>query len=285
LSKETAPTAAITGANGYVGSIVTEALTAAGFETRRLIRRPLPGATDYEYEIGAGCSPDTLEGVDVLVHCAYNFTATSRSDVWASNVFGTRSLLDLAVSSGVRRTIFVSSMSAYPGTRQIYGRVKLASESDAFARGMSVIRPGLIYGPGWGGMAGVLRRLTSLPLVPLVGRHAKQFTLHEDDLRQAITILAKADTLPGRPIGLAHPSPVPFEQLLRAVAPADADHEPRFVPIPWAPVYWAIRAAERTPLKLPVRADSLLGLVRSAPFVPNRQDLRDLKIELRPFSL
>jgi nucleoside-diphosphate-sugar epimerase len=148
-----------------------------------------------------------------------------------------------------------------------------------------VIRPGLIYGPGWGGMAGVLRRLTSLPLVPLVGRHAKQFTLHEDDLRQAITILAKADTLPGRPIGLAHPSPVPFEQLLRAVAPADADHEPRFVPIPWAPVYWAIRAAERTPLKLPVRADSLLGLVRSAPFVPNRQDLRDLKIELRPFSL
>ena len=34
----------------------------------------------------------------------------------------------------------------------------------------------------------------------------------------AVTILAKAETLPGRPIGLAHPSPVPFEQLLRDFA-------------------------------------------------------------------
>ena len=101
----------------------------------------------------------------------------------------------------------------------------------------------------------------------------------------AVIIVAKAETLPGRPIGLAHPSPVPFKQLLRYIARVDADHEPRFVPLPWAPVYWAIRAAERTPLRLPVRADSLLGLVRSAPSVPNTEDLRDLKIQLRPFSL
>ena len=179
-----APKAAITGANGYVGSIVAEALTGAGFEVRRLVRRPRPGTSDHLYEIAAGCSPDALKGIDVLIHCAYDFLATSRAEVWAANVYGTRSLLDLAVSSGVRRTVFVSSMSAYPGTRQIYGRGKLASESDAFARGMSVIRPGLIYGPSWGGMAGVLRKLTSLPFVPLVGRDAHQFTLHEDDLRQ-----------------------------------------------------------------------------------------------------
>jgi nucleoside-diphosphate-sugar epimerase len=279
------PTAAITGANGYVGSIMAEALTAEGFQIRRLVRRPRPETTDHRYEITKGCPPDTLKGVDVLVHCAYDFSATSRTEVWATNVYGTRSLFDVAVSSGVRRTIFVSSMSAYPGTRQIYGRGKLASESDAFARGMTVIRPGLIYGPGWGGMAGILKKLTSLPLVPLVGRHAHQFTLHEDDLRRAITVLAKADVLPSRPIGLAHPSPVPFEQLLRVIAMASADHEPRFVPVPWVPLFWAIRAVESTPLRLPVRADSLLGLVRSAPSVPNIDDLKDLGIELRPFTL
>ena len=132
-----APIAAITGANGYVGTIVAEALMAAGFEVRRLVRRPRPETTDHGYEISAGCSPDALKGVDLLIHCAYNFSATSRSEVWAANVYGTRSLMDLAVSTGVRRTIFVSSMSAYPGTRQIYGRGKLASELDAFARGMS----------------------------------------------------------------------------------------------------------------------------------------------------
>ena len=134
-------------------------------------------------------------------------------------------------------------------------------------------------------MAGVLRKLTSLPLVPMVGRHARQFTLHEDDLRQAIRTLAKADTLPSRPIGLAHPTPVLFEELFREIAQSNADHEPQFIPVPWVPVYWGIRAVEHTPLNLPIRADSLLGLVRSAPFVPNIEDLRDLKIELRPFSL
>ena len=105
-----------------------------------------------------------------------------------------------------------------------------------------------------------------------------------------MTCVTPSDSGEGRDIAgssdrLAHPSPVPFEQLLRDIARASADHEPRFIPLPWVPVYWAIRAVERTPLTLPVRADSLLGLVRSAPSVPNIEDLRDLKIELRPFSL
>ena len=284
MIRENSPTAAITGANGYVGSILSEALSVLGFNIRRLVRQPRVGTGDCSYELKEGCSPGALSGVDVLVHCAYDFSATARSEVWAANVFGTRLLFDLAVANGVRRTIFVSSMSAYAGTRQIYGRVKLASESDAFARGLTVIRPGLIYGPGWGGMAGTLKKLTSFPLVPLLGRDAYQFTLHEEDLRQAIGTLAKADVLPGRPIGVAHPTPVAFEELLRGVARDSGNREPRFIPLPWPAVYWGIRAVERTPMKLPFRADSLLGLVRSASFVPNTDVLGDLNIKLRPFS-
>ena len=115
------------------------------------------------------------------MHCAYDFSVTSRSAVWETNVFGTRALLSAATNSGVGRTIVVSSMSAYAGTKQIYGRAKLASEQDASAaRVISIaVRPGLVYGPGWGGMAGTLRKLASLPIVPLVARSARQFTAHE----------------------------------------------------------------------------------------------------------
>jgi nucleoside-diphosphate-sugar epimerase len=133
-------------------------------------------------------------------------------------------------------------------------------------------------------MAGTLRKLTGLPIVPLVGGQAHQFTLHEDDLRAGIVALAVAEAVPPRPLGLAHPEPVPFEQLLRAIARAGGHGEPRFVPIPWAPLYWAMRTAELTPIELPLRADSLLGLVRSAPSVPNPQDLEELGIKLRPFD-
>ena len=120
--------AAITGANGYVGSVVADALTAGGFEIRRLVRRPRPDTTDHLYEIAAGARqmPSKASMCWSTVHMIFRSPHGPRSGT--ANVFGTRSLLDLAVSSGVRRTIFVSSMSAYAGTRQIYGRVKLASE-------------------------------------------------------------------------------------------------------------------------------------------------------------
>lgn len=279
------PIVAITGANGYVGTIVADGLSKAGFQIRRLVRRADPQAGESTYHLVQGCSSDALKDVDVVVHCAWDLGLTSRSDIWETNVYGTRTLLDQAARCGVRRTIVISSMSAYAGTRQIYGRAKLATETEAFARGMCAVRPGLVYGAGWGGMASTLRKLTALPVTPLVGRRAHQFTLHEDDLRQAIAILAKADRVPSQPIGLASSDPVPFEFLLRSIARASSDHEPRFIPIPWRPVYWAIRGVECTPVTLPLRADSLLGLMRPAPSVPHPEVLRDLGINLRPFNL
>ncbi len=277
--------AAVTGANGYVGTFICEGLSGAGFSVRRLIRRPEPGTLDQAYDIESGCSPDALNDVDVLVHCAYDFTVRSRTEVWRTNVLGTRSLLDKAVASGVTRTIVVSSMSAYPGTHQIYGRSKLATELDAFARGMTVIRPGLVYGPGWGGMAGTLRKLVALPVVPVVGGHSHQFTLHENDLRAAIATLATAPSVPRRPLGLAHPEPVAFAELLHQIARATGGHAPRLVSLPWPPVYWSMRLAELASLPLPVRADSMLGLVKPALCVPNAEDVRALGIDVRPFTL
>jgi len=48
-------------------------------------------------------------------------------------------------------------------------------------------------------------------------------------------------------------------------------------------VYAALRMAELLSLKTPVRADSLLGLVRPAPSVTNLSVLDDLGVALHPF--
>jgi nucleoside-diphosphate-sugar epimerase len=283
MSQDNGPVAAVTGADGYFGSIVSSALAEAGFQVRRLVRQPEVNTGDRYYDIAGPLSSDVLDGTDVLIHCAYDYSVTSRAEIWSTNVYGTRTLLDLAAANGVRRTIVESSMSAYSGTQQIYGRARMASEIDAMARDMCVIRPGLIYGSEWGGMAGTLRKLTSLPLVPHFGRQAHQFTLHEDDLRSAIKILAKVDEIPRGPLGLAHPEPVPFDVLMRTFAQINGRKGVRFVPAPWRPTYLAIRAAELMSLNLPIRADSLLGLVRPAASVPNQTFVRELGIELRPF--
>lgn len=280
----TAPVAAVTGAGGYVGRIASTALAADGFQVIRLVRRPEAGSCDRLYELRRDPDANLLEGVDTLIHCAYDFSVTSQADIWAVNVAGTRRLLQAAAASGVRRTILVSSMSAYPGTDQLYGRAKLDTERTALDLGMVVVRLGLVYGPGWGGMIGSLKKMANLPLVPVVGARSYQYTVHEEDLAGAFVVLVHASELPGIPLGLANPEPVPFRLLMEGIAVAAGRPHPRLIPIPWKPLYAALRLGERTPAKLPFRADSLLGLVRPAPGVNGAEEVRGLGIPLRPFA-
>jgi nucleoside-diphosphate-sugar epimerase len=281
----TVPVVAVTGARGYIGRIVSTALAADGFRVIGLVRRPEAGSGDRLYDLRRDPDANLLEGVDTLIHCAYDFSVTSEADIWAVNVVGTRRLLEAVAGSSVRRTILVSSMSAYPGTDQLYGRAKLDTERTALELGMAVVRLGLVYGPGWGGMAGSLKKMANLPLVPIVGTRSYQYTVHEEDLADAFVVLAHASELPNIPLGLANPDPVPFRLLMERIAVATGRPRLRFIPIPWRPLYGALRIGERTPVKLPFRADSLLGLVRPAPYVCGTEEVCALGIPLRPFAL
>ncbi len=278
-----APVVAVTGANGYVGSLAAAGFRRAGFSVRRLVRGGGNGRDDFDYTLDSEVPSAALDGVDTLVHCAYDFTVTQRRQVWATNVLGTQRLIAAAGSAGVRRSVFISSMSAYPGTRQIYGLAKLAGEAMALSNGMCVVRLGLVYGPNPQGMAGALRRLARLPILPLPGSRCRQYTLHEDDLAHALPVLACADP-PDRAVGLAHPIPVPISRLLRRQQTGPPGRLPVIVPVPWQPAYWAMRAMELTPIRLPLRADSLLGLVHPAPRVPLAEHLRALGLDVRPFQ-
>ena len=276
---------AITGASGYLGSVLVDAFESAGHPVRRLVRSRDPGTGDRSFDLTSPVSPEALEGVDLLVHCAYDLRVTKRAEIWQTNVFGTVALFEEALASGVARTIALSSMSAYPGTRQLYGRAKLATEVAARARDVCVVRPGLVYGPQWGGMAGTLRRLAALPVVPDFGPTARQFTVAEHDFAAAMVALARAKDVPAVPVGIAHPDAVPFTELLAAFAASIGRPRPRFVPTPPRAVYGLLRAAELLPVTLPVRADSLLGLVRPAPDVPHPDVLDRLGVALQPFGL
>src|SRR5665213_1141745 len=280
----TRPVVAITGASGYLGSVLEVAFGSAGYEVRRLVRTPRPGASDRAFTLGAAVDTAVLDGVDTLVHCAYDMALTRRKNIWETNVFGTVALLDAAAAVGVRSTVAVSSMSAYPGTRQLYGRAKLDTELAALGRGMRVVRPGLVYGPAWGGMAGTLRRLAALPVLPDFGNGAHQFTVHQDDLAAAVLAIARVDRAPGVPVSIAFPAPLPFRSLMTALAVGQGTPAPRFVPVPPTAASAGLRIAEALGLPLPVRADSLLGLVRPAPVVANVGVLTGLGVSLRPFD-
>lgn len=277
-------TAAITGASGYLGGIIRDRLQVSGWECIDLVRtQQAPNARHYV--IDEIPPSGLLDGIDVLVHCAYDMTARKRSDIWRINVDGTRRLLDLAAHAGVTRTIVVSSMSAFEGTSQLYGSAKLEIERQSEARGAVSIRPGLVYGPRAGGMAGAIAAITRLPIVPVFAARSHQFTVHEDDLARAIELLIDADVagMGTGAIGIANPVPVTFRQVVEGLGRMQG-RTCRTVAVDWRAARLALQTAERLGLDLPFRSDSLLGLAFPAPEVPRLELLDALGITLRRFG-
>lgn len=276
LGESTKRVVAVTGAYGYIGSLLSRRFEAAGWSVRGLVRSPRAGDGQARpYELGRPPADGLLDSVDVLVHCAYDLSLVRRQDVWRTNVEGSRELLRTAARAGVPRIIVLSSMSAFRGTTQLYGQVKLAVEETTMAIGGCPVRPGLVYGDDPGGMAGALRKITKLPLVPVIAGNSRQFPVHEDDLAAAVLALATVDNPPHVPLGVAQPEPVTFRSLLRALA---VDDNRRFVPVPWQLPYGLLRLGELLGVKLPFRSDSLRGLIYSAPEVPGRDLLAALGV-------
>ncbi len=98
------------------------------------------------------------------------------------------------------------------------------------AAGGTVLRPGLVYGEGAGGMFGKLRNtVRTAKVIPMIDDgSAPQYLLHERTLAEAVR-LATAP-LP-EVITRANPQPVPFRDLLRTLARQEG-RNPFLVPLP-----------------------------------------------------
>jgi nucleoside-diphosphate-sugar epimerase len=281
------PVVAVTGASGYLGSQICQHLESGGWQVIRLGRSPdRRHGQAFSYDLATPITArvsEALRSADVLVHAAYDLSVTSSADIWRVNVAGTRRLLEAASEAAVRRVIVLSSMSAFPGTTQLYGRAKLDIEAMTAEFGGCAIRPGLVYSERAGGMAGALRKLTSLPVVPVVTGGAGVYTVCEQDLMRVIGLLASAATLEPGTISVAHASRVTLVDLLRTFA-AQEDRRCRFLPVPWQLCYWPLRSGEFLRLRLPFRADSLLGLIHTAPGLSGQDQLARLGVTLRAFT-
>ena len=111
----------VTGATGFVGSAVARLLLARG-EVVRTLTRPGSDATnvtgiDVEVVHGDLRDKDSLReacvGCDTLYHLAadYRLWARDPSDIYQSNVVGTRNLMRAALQRGVSRIVFTSSVA------------------------------------------------------------------------------------------------------------------------------------------------------------------------------
>jgi nucleoside-diphosphate-sugar epimerase len=274
---------AITGANGYVGSTLSAAFAAAGYRVVALQRSaPAPGGTrDYvPYSLEDGLAAALPDDVVAVVHCAYDLRARDSAEIERINLGGTQKLVQAV---GDVPIVFISSMSAYSGTRQIYGRTKLGCEDIVAAHGGTSLRLGLVYGEGDGGMIGALRKVAGLPVVPMLRPDSYQYAIHAEDMARCV-VASVEQAPPHSVVGVAHPRRVPFSEVIGTLRTATTPKSLRPVPIPSALLYRALRASEAVGLRIGFRADSLLGLMHPAPAVPHVGHWAERGISLRDFT-
>lgn len=258
---------AITGASGYVGSVITVALK-QHMPVLGLSRRPRSSQDlAWNFESANDISDDLRgRGVKTLIHAAWNMQATTFRELNRICVDGSARLFDAATRAGVEKIVFISTISAFEGCRSAYGRTKLAVEKMVTRSGGIIFRPGLVFGNESGGVFGSIRKQVSKSrVIPMIGDgRTPQYLLHEKTLSDCMlsAVGGKFDQAGVAPITIAHPKPWPFRDLVQSIATSQG-RDVKLLPVPWQLLFCGIRAGELMNVKLPFRSDSILSFIYS----------------------
>ena len=280
----------ITGAQGFVGLMLARRFIEAGWVVTRFSHSANANQGDtVQLRLGDEVQPEMFRSrnITALVHCAYDFKPVSRREIQRVNVDGSRKVLAAAALGGVERIAVMSTISAFEGCRSDYGRAKLEIEAAARAAGALVVRSGLVWAdgpPSGGGMFGSLARSVKAGLVPLVGGGGHpQYLIHVQDLWELLRRFCDGELPnPTKPVVAAASKPWPIRDLLAELARRQGAH-PRFLPVPWQPVWAGLRLAEIAHVPVPYRSDSVISLVYQDPH-PDFESLRALGIKPRDFA-
>ena len=223
----------VTGATGFIGSHIVEALRAAGHDTVALVRPDSArGAAALPSGLGAlrldvldPALADRLPELDAAVHLVGIIRERPSKGVTfaRAHVEATENLIRALKARGVGRLVHMSALGARVDGPTEYFRSKGRAERLVEASGLdwTVFRPSIVYGPRDMFMSMVVGQVRRLPCVPVIGDGAyrMQPVWVGDVARGFVGALERPETV-GRTFDVGGPEVMSYDEMLDAVARA-----------------------------------------------------------------
>ena len=235
----------ITGATGFIGSHLVQALSVLGHEVLACVRNPesaqqrWPEITATKVDYCSDYAPadwlPRLQRVDVVINAVGIIRESGDQTFDALHTLTPIALFQACDEAGVKRVIQVSALGADETAFSHYHQSKCAA--DRYLRetllDWAVVKPSIVYGPGAKSMA-LFKAIAASPLIPLIDAGNQQIQpIHIDDLIKAVVSLVESDSELRVEIEMVGPEPITMKALYSKLRLWLGLTQARFVSVPY----------------------------------------------------
>lgn len=247
----------LTGANGFIGRHLAEALFAAGHRVVCAVRDPERGSdaryryveADFTRDFGITDWLQRLHGIDVVINAVGIIHEQGEQTFQAIHVCAPHALFSACVESDVRLVLQISALGADAQAQSRYHLSKKCADDYLAALPVHsvIVQPSLVFGIG-GASARLFTTLASLPLIGLPGSGNQQIQpVHVDDAVAAMVTLLERPVPSGTRIALVGPKAMSLRCYLATLRHAMGFGKPHFISMPLPLVHAAAAIAPMLP--------------------------------------
>jgi NADH dehydrogenase len=285
----------VTGATGFVGPAVANAIVDAGHDVRVLERKPgswsKAGIRCQEAVQGDMTDRDSVrravEGRDVVVHLVA-IRQGSEQQFRRIMIEGTRSLIAAAKDAGVQRLVLMSALGTSEKTKGLvpYYNAKWTQEQDLEASGLGyvIFRPSFVFGRE-GGILPTFRKLARVaPVTPITGKGTQRIQpIWIDDLAAYFAAAVDKPEAANRIFELGGPDAVSWNEFWERLKKALGVRRPS-VHVPLGFMRLNALVTERLPGNIPLTRDLLKMLEAGDNVVSDNAAVETFQLPLAPLD-
>jgi NADH dehydrogenase len=286
----------LTGATGFVGRAVANAIVDAGHELRVLEHTP-GTSTQANVKHHAAVTGDVTDldsirrgvrGSDVVVHLV-GIRQGKPEQFERIVVGGTRNLLTASKEAAVRRFILMSALGVTEQTKDLvpYYKTKWISEQDTNASGLEyvIFRPSFIFGRN-GGILPTFKMLAKIgPVTGIVGSGTQRIQpIWVDDVGAYVAAAIEKPEAANRTFDLGGPDIVDWNEFWRRLRAALGIRYRPVMHIPTALLRIPASITERLPGAIPLTRDLLTMLEAGDNVASNDDAVRTFGLSLVPLD-